>query len=116
MCTAADNFTHEIRTRRQADHRLITGGVYRYRTVCACRKSTTLISSIRILRHPSYTGFILFALGTQMLLGNAITWCAFYFALRFYFRDRVAYEEAHLLAFFGRAYADYRSRTWAGIL
>ncbi|PWN33903.1 ICMT-domain-containing protein [Meira miltonrushii] len=55
MVHCADNFSHEVATRKRDDHKLVTDGIY------------------RISRHPSYAGFFYWALGTQIMLGNPLS-------------------------------------------
>ena len=52
ILTARRNFTHLIRTERAQAHQLVRHGVY------------------SLMRHPSYCGWFLWALGTQLLLVN----------------------------------------------
>lgn len=88
--TARGSFTHLIKDRRRAQHRLVTHGVYAF------------------ARHPGYLGWLLWAVGTQVILGNVV--CAVGFAIvawRF-FRERIPIEEWHLLRIFGHRYRIYR--------
>ncbi|KAI5451907.1 farnesyl cysteine-carboxyl methyltransferase [Naganishia albida] len=95
MIHAADSFSHVVsRTRdKQEGHVLVTWGVY------------------RISRHPSYTGFFYWALSTQLLLGNPISFIGFWFVLSRFFKFRIIDEEIHLVRYFGDAYVQFRKRT-----
>jgi protein-S-isoprenylcysteine O-methyltransferase Ste14 len=44
---------------------------------------------LRISRHPSYTGFFYWALSTQLLLGNPISFIGFWFVLSHFFKNRI---------------------------
>ena len=54
MATAKSNFTHQVSSRKQREHQLVTSGLYAY------------------LRHPSYFGWFWWSVGTQVLLGNPV--------------------------------------------
>eukprot|EP01147_Barroeca_monosierra_P001810 gene1810-4910_t len=97
MITAASNFKHIVATERNPSHQLVTHGVY------------------RICRHPSYTGWLIWSIGTQILLSNTVCAVGFMFASYSFFKDRIVYEEAYLYRFFGKEYSSYRSQTWSGI-
>jgi protein-S-isoprenylcysteine O-methyltransferase len=90
--TAGRNFTHRIATHR-GNNTLVTSGVY---SVC---------------RHPGYTGFFAWAIGTQVLLANPLSLLLFAVTLRLFFRRRIVHEERLLEKFFGAAYRAYRRRT-----
>lgn len=91
--TAGTNFTHIISTRKKAKHRLVKEGVYRFS------------------RHPSYFGFYIWSLGTQIMCLNYISIFGFIYALNMFFKDRIAYEEEFLLMFFGDEYINYKMET-----
>ncbi|KAH3686584.1 hypothetical protein WICPIJ_002428 [Wickerhamomyces pijperi] len=93
MRTAGQSFSHMIVTKREDFHELVTEGIYKN------------------LRHPSYTGFFWWAIGTQMLLLNPISIVGFVFVLWNFFNDRIRYEEKLLIGFFGDDYVNYRART-----
>lgn len=97
MTTAKQNFTHQIATTKRAHHQLVTDGIYAW------------------VRHPSYLGFWLWAVGLQLLLGNPVTSITFAVFLTRWFSNRIAYEEVLLEDFFGTAYVDYRKRVSSGI-
>lgn len=97
MITAASNFKHIVATQRDSSHKLVTHGIYGF------------------CRHPSYFGWTMWAVGTQVLLSNYLCIPAFAAAAYLFFRDRIAFEEAYLIRFFGREYVVYRDTTWSGI-
>ncbi|EGD83528.1 hypothetical protein PTSG_04137 [Salpingoeca rosetta] len=97
MMTAASNFKHIIATERDETHKLVTHGIYGW------------------CRHPSYFGWSLWAVGTQVLLSNILCTGAYAYAAISFFRDRIEFEEAYLLRFFGNDYARYRATTWSGV-
>ncbi|CAD7925576.1 unnamed protein product [Amoebophrya sp. A25] len=97
LWTAGSNFTHLIRTKRHEGHQLVQQGVYNY------------------VRHPSYMGWFLWTLGTQIALRNPLSFLLFFaIAYTFLFR-RIRAEEYYLLRFFGEEYADYARSVPAGI-
>ena len=75
------------------EQKLVTDGIYRY------------------IRHPSYLGFYIFAIGTQVFLSNIFTPIAFAGVLWYFFNDRIQYEEFYLIQFFGEKYIQYRNKT-----
>jgi len=93
MVQASTNFSHLIAHHKVAGHRLVKEGVYAW------------------LRHPSYTGFFYWAIGTQMVLQNYICFIIFASILWRFFYQRIAYEEARLIHFFGDEYREYRKTT-----
>ena len=60
ILTARHNFTHMVQLTRRAQHALVTHGIYKH------------------IRHPGYLGWLLWAVGTQLLLQNAL--CTVLFA------------------------------------
>lgn len=93
ILTAGKSFTHLVSYRKKKDHVLVTGGIYKY------------------FRHPSYFGFFLFAVGTQVMLKNPISIIGFSIVLWAFFDDRIKDEEIYLVEFFGKDYEEYRART-----
>lgn len=91
--TAKKSFTHLISVRKEKEHILVTGGIYQY------------------FRHPSYFGFFVFAVGTQIMLKNPLSVVAYIYVLWNFFNDRIIYEEEYLVKFFGKDYEEYRART-----
>ncbi|CCH41281.1 Lamin-B receptor [Wickerhamomyces ciferrii] len=90
MITAGKSFSHLISINRQDDHELVTTGIY------------------SVFRHPSYTGFFWWAVGTQLVLVNPISIVGFILILWFFFKNRIEFEEKFLIKFFGEKYEDYR--------
>lgn len=94
MKTAGQSFSHIIKTEHfESLHKLITRGVYSF------------------FRHPSYTGYYYWALGSQLLLGNLICFFGFSITLYRFFRKRIQYEENLLVIFFGDDYEKYKKTT-----
>lgn len=95
MITAANSFNHRVSTRskKRADHTLVTHGIYRY------------------CRHPAYLAFFWWSLGIQLLLGNSVSFVLFSAILWNFFNSRIHTEEYHLVKYFNQAYLDYRSNT-----
>ncbi|VDB85438.1 unnamed protein product [Peniophora sp. CBMAI 1063] len=90
MISAATNFSHMIAYRKLAEHRLVKNGIYSW------------------FRHPSYTGFFYWALGTQLVLQNPLSFVVFFFLLWRFFSSRIKEEEKLLVKFFGGEYEQYR--------
>lgn len=97
ILTARRAFTHEIRTKKDDSIKLVTHGVY------------------GIFRHPSYFGYLLFAVGTQIFLANIVSPFCFYAILFNFFKNRIAYEEKYLVSFYGKDYDEYREKVPSGI-
>ncbi|KAL7751778.1 farnesyl cysteine-carboxyl methyltransferase [Sorochytrium milnesiophthora] len=98
MVHAKANFSHQIVAHRDAQHQLVTDGVYAY------------------LRHPSYFGFYWWAVGTQLMLVNPVCTIGFLGAFCVSCALTVVggvctYEEHSLVRFFGDAYVQYQKRT-----
>lgn len=98
MITAAGNFSHIVAYKKLETHELVTNGIYSWS------------------RHPSYAGFVWWALGTQVLLGNSIGFLAFSIVLYRFFSQRIAVEEQLLVKFFGEKYISYRTKVPTRIL
>lgn len=97
MFHAGRNFNHHVQERKQADHRLVTTGIY---TWC---------------RHPSYAGWFLWSLGSQVILLNPFCLVAYCLVSFRFFKERIYIEEYSLLQFFGADYANYQRRVGTGI-
>lgn len=93
MFTAASNFHHIVQTEKAQGHKLVTSGVY------------------QVVRHPSYFGWTLWAVGTQVMLMNPISIVGFTYAAYLFFSDRIPEEEMLLVEFFGDAYIKYALKT-----
>lgn len=92
LFTAQSNFTHLVARRKKEGHTLVTGGVY------------------RLCRHPSYTGWFLWSVSTQLILGNPCCFVAYTYVSWWFFATRIPDEEALLVSFFGQQYLSYASR------
>ena len=90
-------FTHEIQVERRKEHKLVTEGLYAY------------------VRHPGYGAWMMWAVGTQVLLGNIVSIGFFYYAAFAFFSSRIPYEEETLIDLFGDDYRKYRRRVWSGV-
>ena len=96
------NFNHHIQTSKSEEHQLVTTGLYSYRLMrCVI---------CRFFRHPAYTGWFYFSIGTQVLLNNPICTLLYMGAAWYFFYDRIPYEERFLLSFFSE-YEEYRNHT-----
>lgn len=91
---AGRSFSHIIARGLPAqDHVLVTNGIYAYS------------------RHPSYLGFFIWAIGTQVMLRNPFSICSFTIVLWRFFNNRIQDEEIELVRFFGDDYKAYKRRT-----
>ena len=97
MLNCGKNFSHLIMTERRNDHQLIKTGIY------------------SILRHPSYFGFFYWSIGTQIFLGNPISFVLYTAASWVFFYERIPIEEETLCDFYGEEYKDYCRSTYIGI-
>ena len=92
LFTGKKNFTHLISYEKKPEQYLMTSGFY------------------GISRHPSYFGFWLWGLGTQLMCGNLICSIGFPIGLYIFFEDRIIEEEGLLIEFFGEEYLKYKSK------
>ncbi|KAL8518998.1 hypothetical protein ACS0TY_010084 [Phlomoides rotata] len=97
IITAGKSFSHLIKRLHEDDHVLITHGVYKY------------------IRHPSYCGFLIWSVGTQIMLCNPLSTLAFAAVVWRFFQLRIPYEEFFLRQFFGVEYEEYAKRTISGV-
>ncbi|KAE8736071.1 putative protein-S-isoprenylcysteine O-methyltransferase [Hibiscus syriacus] len=97
IVTAGRSFTHLIRVRHEDHHRLVTSGVYAF------------------VRHPSYCGFLIWSVGTQIMLCNPISTVGFAVVVWRFFAARIPYEEYFLRQFFGADYEEYARRVPSGV-
>ena len=67
----------------------------------------------RFVRHPSYTGSILFFIGFGLSSLNVVTWGLFTLFIFWIYALRITYEEKILLEAFGEEYRNYQQRTSA---
>jgi protein-S-isoprenylcysteine O-methyltransferase len=78
----------------QKDHELIKAGPYRY------------------IRHPSYLGILIIALGLGIALANWISLLLCIVLPLIGVMQRIKVEEKELEQYFGKQYLDYRKSTW----
>ncbi|KPA86316.1 putative prenyl protein specific carboxyl methyltransferase [Leptomonas pyrrhocoris] len=99
MLQCGSNFSLIIESDRRSSHRLVRHGLYRY------------------LRHPSYFGWFWRSLFAQLVLANPLSAVVHTVVSWYFFRSRVAYEEATLERedYFGEEYKAYKRRTYIGI-
>jgi len=71
ILSAGKSFTHIVQTSKRPEHVLVTGGIYKY------------------LRHPSYFGFFWWGLGTQIVLGNTVSFIGYAVVLHRFFSSRI---------------------------
>jgi len=74
MVQAGTNFNHQVQSEKSEDHELVTTGLYAY------------------FRHPSYFGFFWWGLGTQVVMGNLLSFIAYAGILWFFFNHRIMRE------------------------
>jgi len=92
MIHASSNFSHSVQYQKANTHTLVTNGVYAW------------------FRHPSYAGFFYWALGTQLVLQNPVSFALYAALLWRFFYHRIHSEEGALIKFFGDDYVQYRAR------
>ncbi|KAI5011202.1 hypothetical protein ZWY2020_013339 [Hordeum vulgare] len=97
VVTAGRAFTHVIRIQYEDQHQLVTHGIYRF------------------MRHPGYSGFLLWAVGTQVMLCNPVSTVLFALVLWRFFSKRIPYEEFFLRQFFGSQYEEYARKVHSGL-
>ncbi|KAJ3568606.1 hypothetical protein NP233_g5603 [Leucocoprinus birnbaumii] len=92
MIHASTNFSHAVALEKRENHKLVTDGIYAW------------------FRHPSYAGFFYWALGTQVVLQNPLSFVLYSGLLWRFFYYRTRAEERALIKFFGQDYVEYRRR------
>ncbi|XP_065322219.1 protein-S-isoprenylcysteine O-methyltransferase-like [Gordionus sp. m RMFG-2023] len=97
MFTAGKSFNHLIQYSPSNSHVLVTKGIY------------------RICRHPSYLGWFLWCLGTQILLCNPVCFVGYLITSWRFFNQRIMEEEYHLIKFFGSSYIEYKYQVASGL-
>ncbi|EFA84442.1 prenylcysteine methyltransferase [Heterostelium album PN500] len=97
MITAGRNFSHIVQQTKKSSHVLVTNGVY------------------SLVRHPSYFGWFIWSISTQLVLFNPICTAAYAYASWKFFEDRIEDEEEALIDFFGNDYVEYKKKVWSGI-
>ena len=90
MFHAGKNFNHIVQGTKAREHELVTSGIF------------------SVVRHPSYLGWFLFSIGTQLTLFNPLCLIAYAYVTWLFFADRIYVEEYILLQFFGDAYENYQ--------
>lgn len=71
MMQAGTNFNHQVQSQKNDGHELVTTGMYAF------------------LRHPSYFGFFWWGLGTQVALGNVVSFVGYTAILWYFFSRRI---------------------------
>ncbi|XP_072995022.1 probable protein-S-isoprenylcysteine O-methyltransferase isoform X1 [Typha latifolia] len=97
VVTAGRAFTHTIRIYYDNHHELITHGIY------------------SLMRHPGYSGFFIWATGTQVMMCNPVSFVAFTVVTWHFFSRRIPYEEYFLRHFFGSRYILYARKVPSGL-
>lgn len=97
IITAQKSFTHDIAQRTRQGHILVTTGIYSW------------------FRHPSYLGWMLWAIGTQLLLCNPVSTIVFTIVTFRFFHQRIAIEDHYLVKIFGQEYQQYRKKVPSGL-
>ena len=99
MVTCGTNFNHLIEYSNRKDHVLVKNGVY------------------GIVRHPSYTGWFVWSIGTQLILGNPICVLVYGFVSWSFFKERIPDEEDTLIGKVMKyEYKKYKNKTVCGDL
>lgn len=97
MIHANGGFTHMIATEKRPKHKLVTNGVYSF------------------IRHPGYLGWLLWCLGTQVMLCNPLCLILYLLIGWNFFNERIYWEERYLACFFGTEYIQYQKNVPVGI-
>jgi len=97
MLQAGRNFNHIVQSNKAEEHKLVTSGIYSF------------------CRHPSYLGWFLWSVGSQVLLVNPLCLIIYGVVSFAFFKERIYVEEYTLIAFFGDQYRQYQQRTGTGI-
>lgn len=92
LFTGKSNFTHLIAYKKKKEHVLVKHGIY------------------AISRHPSYFGFFIWSVGTQVMCANPICIIGFTLVLFSFFKNRILQEEPLLIQFFGEDYIKYKHK------
>lgn len=97
MVHAGGAFTHYVVRYKRPNHVLVTDGVY------------------SVVRHPGYTGWFIWCIGTQVLLCNPICIVVYAISAWHFFKERIFDEERLLSQFFGEHYRTYQKAVPLGI-
>ena len=90
MFHAGKGFNHIVQEEKCEEHELVMFGVF------------------SVIRHPSYLGWYLFSLGTQLVLCNPLCFTAYAIVIWMFFNERINEEEIYLHKFFGEEYTKYQ--------
>jgi protein-S-isoprenylcysteine O-methyltransferase len=71
MAQAGTNFNHQVQSKKNDGHELVTRGLYSY------------------FRHPSYFGFFWWGIGTQLMIGNTVCALGYAYVLWYFFKKRI---------------------------
>ena len=71
MAQAGTNFNHQVQSKKNEGHELVTRGLYAY------------------FRHPSYFGFFWWGIGTQAMIGNTVCTLGYAGVLWYFFMKRI---------------------------
>lgn len=71
MAQAGTNFNHQVQSKKNDGHELVTRGLYAY------------------FRHPSYFGFFWWGIGTQLMIGNTVCTLGYACVLWYFFKKRI---------------------------
>jgi protein-S-isoprenylcysteine O-methyltransferase len=97
MIHGKEQFSHRLQN-KAAYSKLVTSGIY------------------SLIRHPSYFGFFLWAIGLEIVLENLICLVLVFIFLTKFFRMRIKVEEEELIRFFGGTYLEYKNKVFSGVL
>ena len=97
MFHAGRSFSHIVQNTKKSDHELVKSGIF---TAC---------------RHPSYVGWMMWSIGTQILLANPFCLLAYTYVTWAFFNERIYIEEYTLIQFFGDEYTQYQEKVPVGI-
>jgi len=93
MWQAGRSFCHVVQIQKVLGHKLVTTGIYRH------------------LRHPAYTGWFYWSVGTQILLCNPFCTILYAVVAQRFFAERVPFEEKALVQMYGNIYREYALRS-----
>ena len=89
MIHAGSNFSHIMAHRKAEGHVLVTSGIYRLEPTSITGDMLLMSRLVSYLRHPSYTGFFYWALGTQLVLQNPLSFVLYLCILWRFFYQRI---------------------------
>jgi protein-S-isoprenylcysteine O-methyltransferase len=97
MLTCKSGFTHRIQTVKAPSHKLTTHGIYGF------------------VRHPGYLGWLIWCVGTQIILQNVICAVGFFIVAWRFMHERIMFEDILLRQFFGEEWIEWQSKVGTGI-